>query len=167
MVNKQIIKVGGLKMWNNILNVAKNAASFLQKGKAPDNCPPELRKAMEDANHFSSKKFFIIFTSVLMVAFVYYSSIFILFLFPKEFGTHIAAYVTIFSETMKIFGLIIATYLGVQTVADFSFNSSSSASLQGEAQSENIKEEKDVDVNENIFTNNAKEDDYNISEVDV
>jgi hypothetical protein len=154
-------------MWQNLVNVVQSASAFLQKGKAPDNCPPELRKAMEDANHFSSKKFFIIFTSVLMVAFVYYSSIFILFLFPKEFGTHIAAYVTIFSETMKIFGLIIATYLGVQTVADFSFNSSSSASLQGETQNEKTFEEKDVNVNENILTNNAKEDDYNISEVEV
>jgi hypothetical protein len=156
-------------MWQHIVNVVQSASAFLQKGKAPDNCPPELRKAMEDANHFSSKKFFIIFTSVLMVAFVYYSSIFILFLFPKEFGTHIAAYVTIFSETMKIFGLIIATYLGVQTVADFSFNSSSSASIEGEAQSEtSISEEnKNVNLNENILTNNSKEDDYNISEVEV
>ena len=154
-------------MWQNLVNVVQSASAFLQNGKAPPNTPARLEKQMEDTNHLSSKKFFIIFTSVIMVAFVYYSSIFILFLFPKEFGTHITAYVTIFSETMKIFGLIIATYLGVQTVADFSFNSSSSASLQGEAQSENIKEEKDVDVNENIFTNNAKEDDYNISEVEV
>ena len=154
-------------MWQNIVNIGQTVSAFLTNGKAPPNTPASLKKQMEDTNHLSSKKFFIIFTSVLMVAFVYYSSIFILFLFPKEFGTHITAYVTIFSETMKIFGLIIATYLGVQTVADFSFNSSSSASLQGETQDEKTFEEKDVNVNENIFTNNAKEEDYNISEVEV
>lgn len=154
-------------MLDNIKNSIQTALSFLQLGKSPINCPSDIKKRIEDTSHFSSKKFFIIFTSLLILAFVFYSSVFILFLFPKDFQPHITAYVTIFSETMKVFGLIIATYLGVQSVADFAFNSSSNVSNNSETINQSTQETKNENVQEQILSNNAKEDDYNISEVDV
>ena len=119
------------KVGSTVSNTTKSVGAFLQTGKAPPNTPLAVERQMSNINHLASKKFFIVFTSVILLSFIYYSSIFLLLCIPKEFTAHVTAYVTIFSEMMKIFGLIIASFLGVQTVADFAFNSSSSASTQG------------------------------------
>jgi uncharacterized membrane protein SpoIIM required for sporulation len=111
---------------------------------------------MEETNHLSSKKFFIIFTSVLMLGFLYYSSVAILL--AIELPEHVTAFVTLFSKTIEIFAIIIASYLGVQAVVDLRYNSESNAETNGEI----IVEKKEV-----ILTHNTKEDDYDISEVDV
>jgi hypothetical protein len=127
-------------MWDSILDIYKSATAFLQNSKAPPNTSPALKQAMEDENHFSSKKFFIIFSSVLLLAFVYYSTIAILFFLPITASAHISAFVSIFSDCMKVFGLIIASYLGVQTIADFSFNSASNTNLQSILDTQNSTE---------------------------
>jgi hypothetical protein len=140
-------------MWANLINLSKSAVSFLQTGIAPPNTPLYLKRKMEETNHFSSKKFFIIFTSVLMLGFFYYSSVAILLLINMP--EHVTAFVTIFSKTIEIFAIIIASYLGVQAVVDLKYNSSSDAKVQGNI--EVIKEE----IIENL-TQNVKEDDYKI-----
>jgi hypothetical protein len=66
---------------------------------------------------------------------------------------------------MKVFGLIIATYLGVQSVADFAFNSSSNVSNNSETINQSTQETKNENVQEEILSNNAKEQDYNITEL--
>ena len=116
---------------NTVSNTTKSIGAFLQNGKTPPNTPLAVERQMSNINHLASKKFFIVFTSIILLSFIYYSSIFLLLCIPKEYGSHVTAYVTIFSEMMKIFGLIIASFLGVQTVADFSFNSSSGATTEG------------------------------------
>jgi hypothetical protein len=143
-------------MWQNIINVVQSASAFLQNGKAPPNTPSNLEKQMEDTNHLSSKKFFIIFTSVLMLAVLYYSSVAILL--AIHMPEHVAAFVTLFTKTIEIFAIIIASYLGVQAAVDLKYNSSSNAGIQGEV----IVEKKEV-----ILTHNTKEDDYDISEVEI
>ena len=140
-------------MWQNLTNIIQSASAFLQNGKAPPNTPEYLRQQMEETNHLSSKKFFIIFTSVLMLGFLYYSSVAILL--TLHLPEHVSAFVTIFSKTIEIFAIIIASYLGVQAAVDLRYNSSSSASVEG--RTEVIKEE----IIENL-THNAKEDDYTI-----
>jgi uncharacterized sodium:solute symporter family permease YidK len=141
-------------MLDNLINIAKSASAFLQNGKAPPNTPEYLKRRMEETNHLSSKKFFIIFTSVVMLGLLYYSSVAILLsIKPTE---HVGAFVTIFSKTMEIFAVIIASYLGVQAVVDLKYHSSSDASIQEDIES--IKEE----ITENL-THNAKEDDYDIT----
>lgn len=140
-------------MWQNIINVVQSATAFLQNGKAPPNTPIYLKQKMEETNHLSSKKFFIIFSSVLMLALLYYSSVAILL--TIHLPEHVAAFVTLFSKTIEIFAIIIASYLGVQAAVDLKYNSSSNASMEGNV--EVIKEE----IIENL-TNNAKEDDYKI-----
>jgi hypothetical protein len=143
-------------MWQNIINIVQSGAAFLQNGKAPPNTPARLEKQMEDTNHLASKKFFIIFTSVLMLGILYYSSV--AMLLAIKMPEHIAAFVTLFSKTIEIFAIIIASYLGVQAVVDLKYNSSSNAEVIGEV----IVEKKEV-----ILTHNTKEEDYDISEVDV
>jgi hypothetical protein len=140
-------------MWQNLINVVQSATAFLQNGKAPPNTPEYLKTKMEETNHLSSKKFFIIFTSVLMLGALYYSSVAILL--AIEMPEHVSAFVTLFSKTIEIFAIIIASYLGVQAVVDLKYNSSSNASIEGTT--EVIKEE----IIENL-THNAKEDDYRI-----
>jgi len=138
-------------MWQNVVNIVQSASAFLQNGKAPPNTPAYLKKKMEETNHLSSKKFFIIFTSVLMLGILYYSSVAILL--NIQTTEHVSAFVTIFSKTIEIFAIIIASYLGVQAAVDLRYNSSSDASIEGVT--EVMKEE----VVENL-THNAKEDDY-------
>ena len=104
---------------------------------------------MEQANHFASKKFFIVFTSLIALCLVYYSSIFLLFCIPAAYTAHVTAYVTIFSEMMKIFGLITASYLGVETIANFGFNSSSETNYQGEVR--NSQETQNINETEHII----------------
>lgn len=143
-------------MWQSVVNVVQSAGAFLQNGKAPPNTPARLEKQMEDTNHLSSKKFFIIFTSVLMLAALYYSSVAILL--AIHMPEHIAAFVTLFTKTIEIFAIIIASYLGVEAVVDLRYNSSSNAEVVGEVI---------VEKREEILTHNTKEDDYDISEVEV
>jgi hypothetical protein len=143
-------------MFNNIINVAKTASAFLQNGKAPPNTPEYLQRKMKETNHLASKKFFVIFTSVIMLAAFYYSSVFILL--AMKMPEHIPAFVTLFSKTIEIFAIIIASYLGVEAVVDLRYNSASNAEVKGEVIVEKIEE---------TVTHNTKEDDYDISEVSV
>jgi succinate dehydrogenase hydrophobic anchor subunit len=152
-------------MWHNIANIAKTASAFLTNGVAPPNTPPELQKQMEDTNHLASKKFFIIMTSLLIIVSMFFVAVGILFWIPKDHDIVITTYATIFTKIMEQIALVISVYLGAQGLVDLRYNSSSSASVQGVAQSET--ENKNVNLNQNILTNNAKEEDYNISEVDV
>lgn len=133
-------------------NVLKTAASFLQTGVCPPNTPVENKKDLENMNHFSSKKFFIVFSSAVMLAFFYFVSVAILFLVPEK-SEYIVGYITMFTKAMEIFAIIIASYLGVQAVVDFKYNSNS----QSKISSETIKEE----VVENL-TKNLKEEDYTL-----
>jgi len=145
-------------MLQGIVNIAKSATAFLQNGVAPPNAAPAYKEALEDENHFASKKFFIIFTATLILAIMYFSSVAILFFIP-EMPEKIVAYTTMFTKSIEILSIIIATYLGTQAAVDLRYNSSSNAGIQGEI--------KEVDINEKILTNNAKEEDYNISEINV
>jgi hypothetical protein len=143
-------------MLQNLTNIAKSATAFLQNGVAPPNTPARLEKKLEDTNHLASKKFFIIFTSVLMLAALYYSSVAILL--AIKMPEHVTAFVTLFSKTIEIFAIIIASYLGVQAAVDLKYSSASNAEVKGEII---------VEKREEILTHNTKEDDYDISEVDV
>tara|TARA_R110000868_G_scaffold103681_14_gene285380 strand:+ start:241 stop:717 length:477 start_codon:yes stop_codon:yes gene_type:complete len=129
-------------MWENISNVAKTAAAFLQLGKAPPNTPEALVHQLEETSHLSSKKFFIVFSSVLVLAFFYFTSVAILFFLPLH-DPLIAGYTTLFSKTIEILSIIIASYLGVQALVDLKYGSSSNASMTGSAISE-MRTEKQI-----------------------
>jgi len=147
-------------MIQHILEVVQSASAFLSNDKAPPNTPPRLSQQLEDTNHLASKKFFIIFSSLFMLAFVFYTSVGFLWIIPKT-PEIVTAFVTIFTKMIEIFGVIISVYLGAQGLVDLRYNSSSNASTEG------ILEQKEVNINESILTNNAKENDYTISEVEV
>jgi hypothetical protein len=143
-----------MRLFENITDIARSASAFLQNGKAPPNTPDYLKQKMEETNHLSSKKFFVIFTSILMLAALYYSSVAILL--AIRMPEHVAAFVTLFSKTIEIFAIIIASYLGVEAVVDLKYNSASNAEVRGEI----VVEKKEV-----ILTHNTKEDDYDISDI--
>ena len=135
-----------------VLEIIKSAASFLRDGPNASNAAKQLA---EDENHFASKKFFIIFSAIIMLAFVFYTSVGLLWILPRT-PEIVTAFVTIFAKVMEIFGLIISVYVGAQGLVDLRYNSSSNAGIQGE-----------VDIREENLTNNAKEEDYNISENNI
>jgi hypothetical protein len=102
-----------------------------------------------------------------MIVVMFLMAVGFLFLIPTDHDIVVTAYSTIFTKIIEIFGLVISVYIGAQGLVDLRYNSSSAASIEGDAQSQQITEDKNVNVNEQIMTNNAKEDDYNISEVEV
>jgi hypothetical protein len=126
-------------MWDSITNIAKNAASFLSSNRVPPGTPIELQDSLRKENHFKSKKFFLAFSSFIGVLAFYLLSVGILFLLPTE-NELIAGYVTIFTKTIEIVAIIVASYIGVQAAIDFKYGSSSSTNLDSVLTSEQREE---------------------------
>ena len=142
-------------MFPLLKNIAMTGISYLSNNRVPPNTPPEKHAKLKSTNHMESKKFYIVLTSVIILAFFYFSSVGILFFIPHvpEF---VSGFVTIFSKTIEILAVIIASYVGAQAAVDLKYGSSSSASLEGTTHTETIKQEITV-----IHTN-AKDDDYEL-----
>ena len=142
-------------MWNKIIDIAKTASSMLHSGEVPPNTPDRYKEDLSKVNFLASKKFYVVFCSVIILSLFYAASIFVLFLTATAPNLTVP-FVTIFTETVKILAIIIASYLGVQTVLDYRMQSNSSVDLKGEQKF--IKEE--VRVEE--YLSGPKEDDYKL-----
>lgn len=137
-----------------IKNAAMTAVSFLSNNQAPPNTPTEDVEKLRSINHLESKKFFIVLTSVAILAFFYFVSIGIMFLLPHGAPEFVSGFVTIFSKTIEILAIIIASYVGAQAAVDLKYGSKSSASLEGTTET----------INEvTVIRTNAKEDDYELN----
>lgn len=126
-------------MWDSITNIAKNAASFLSSNRVPPGTPIQLQDSLRQENHFKSKKFFLAFSSFIGLLAFYLLSVGILFLLPSK-NELIAGYVTIFTKTIEIVAIIVASYIGVQAAIDFKYGSSSSTNLDAVLTSEQREE---------------------------
>jgi hypothetical protein len=142
-------------MWDKIIQIAKTASSMLHSGEVPPNTPPQYEKDLSKVNFLASKKFYVVFCSIIILSVFYGVSIFVLFLTATMSATITSAFVTIFVETVKILAIIIGSYLGVQTVLDFKYKSDSNTDFLSENRTEKIEEV-------TVITSNAKEDDYEI-----
>jgi len=148
-------------MWGALDTILRSTVAFLEYGKAPPGTSDKMKESLENENHLSSKKFFVIFTSFITLIAFFFICVGILFLMPRD-SIFIGGYVTIFTKTMEIFAVIIATYLGVQAAVDLRYNSSSNVSMNTEVS------DRTSTINENIvenLTKNAKEPDYIIAEI--
>jgi len=134
-------------------NAALTAVSFLSNNYIPPNTSAEDASRIKSINHMESKKFFIVLTSVCILAFFYFISIGIMFLLPHGAPEFVSGFVTIFSKTIEILAIIIASYVGAQAAVDLKYGSSSNASLQGVT--ETIDEV-------TVIQTNTKEDDYEL-----
>ena len=140
-------------MWEKIVDITKTASAMLTSGKVPPNTPPEYKENLSKINFLASKKFYVVFCSVIILALFYAASIVVLFLTAASPSLTVP-FVTIFTETIKILAVIIASYLGVQTVLDYKMQSSSSVSLQGQ----NTVVKEDITV----IQTNIKDEDYEL-----
>jgi hypothetical protein len=139
-------------MLKNAKNIVLTALSFLSNNKVPPNTPIEDIEKMRAINHMASSKFYIVFTSVLILAFFYFTSLAIMFFIPQK-PEFVSGFVTIFSKTIEILAVIIASYVGAQAVVDLKYGSSSSAALEGVTET----------INEVTFIQtNVKEEDYEL-----
>jgi hypothetical protein len=127
-------------MWSSLVNIAQNAAAFLSSNRVPPGTPLALQDAMRKENHLTSKKFFITFTAFIGLLIFYFISIGVLFLLPQENREIVSGYVTIFTKTIEIVAVIIASYLGVQAVIDFKYGSTSNYSNEIVTSVEQIEE---------------------------
>jgi hypothetical protein len=139
-------------MFKSVLNIAKNAAAFLQNGVTPPGICPEKNPDIANANHLNSKKFFAAFSGFIILAIFYISSIGLLFLLDHN-PALLAVYPTIFTKTVEVFAAIMAVYLGGQAIVDVKYNSTSNASLEAKVEV--------VDITERKITN-EKEGDYTL-----
>jgi hypothetical protein len=126
-------------MWASIVNVVQNAASFLSSNKVPPGTPVELQDSLRQQNHFKSKKFFLAFTSFIGLLAFYLISVGILFLLPAK-NELIAGYVTIFTKTIEIVAIIVASYIGVQAAIDLKYGSTSNTNFDAVLTSEQREE---------------------------
>jgi hypothetical protein len=140
-------------MINFIKNVILTGLSYLSSNRVPPNTPMHIRERLRTTNHMESKKFYIVITSVVILAFFYFSSIGLLFIIPNA-PEFISGFVTIFSKTIEILAIIIASYVGAQAVVDLRYQSGSNVDLE----SATVKEEEEVTV----LHTNMKEDDYEL-----
>lgn len=144
-------------MFKAISDIAVGALSFLRTGEIPPNTPDRLKERLGDINHLSSKKFFIVFSSLIILALFYYTSVGILLSIPHV-PEVVVAFTTLFTKTMEILAVIIAAYIGCQAAVDLRYNSSSSTSLQSVSQNER----QDIHEVFEQITHNAKEEDYEL-----
>jgi hypothetical protein len=117
-------------MWEKIVEIAKTASAMLHSGKVPPNTPPQYKEDLSKVNFLASKKFYVVFCSVVILALFYGISIFVLFLTAASPSLTVP-FVSIFTETIKILAVIIASYLGVQTILDYKMQSDNTLNLTG------------------------------------
>lgn len=136
-------------MWERIIDIAKTASAMLHSGQVPPKTPSRYQEDLSKVNFLASKKFYVVFCSVVILAIFYAASIIVLFL--TSAAPHLTVpFVTIFTETIKILAIIIASYLGVQTILDYKMQSSSENTLEG---SSSYSEE---EIDQEIITNCAE-----------
>ena len=143
-------------MWDNIKNIASSAAAFLSSNKVPPGTPVALQESMRNENHFKSKKFFLAFSSFIGLLGVYLLSVAILFLLPSK-NELISGYVTIFTKTIEIVAIIVASYIGVQAAIDFKYGSTSNTNLDATLTSEQ-REEKIIYQETIVYAEKYKDD---------
>ena len=117
-------------MWRRIIDIAKTASSMLHSGSVPPNSPSRYKEDLSKINFLASKKFYVVFCSVIILAAFYVASIGVLFL-TALYPALTVPFVTVFTETIKILAIIIASYLGVQTVLDYRMQSNTNVQVEG------------------------------------
>jgi hypothetical protein len=134
---KAIMETG----WQKI----KELTWFLHKGVVPKNTPVEYIDEMKKINHMESKKFSMTIIAIFIIAVMYFSSVFLLFLLPND--PHVSALVSMYKDMIVAVAAIAGTLVGIQGIVDWKYNSSTDIDLKSETTKEKL-------------TNNAKEDDY-------
>lgn len=129
-------------------NAILTGISYLSSNRVPPNTSQCDYEKIKSINHMESKKFYIVLTSVVILAFFYFSSIAIMFLIPHNAPEFVSGFVTIFSKTIEILAIIIGSYVGAQAVVDLKYGSSSKASLTGTTHTEDTQ---NITVNEHII----------------
>ena len=143
-------------MLSNLKNILLTATAFLSSKRVPPNTTLQDYKRLKSINHMESKKFYIVITSVFILAFFYFVSVGVLFFLPHNAPEFVSGFVTLFSKTIEILAVVIASYVGAQAVVDLKYASKSDASIEGSTYTENTQ---DVTV----IQTNIKEDDYELN----
>ena len=63
-------------MWRKIIEVASSAKAMLQSGQVPPNTPVRYQKDLGKINFLTSKKFYVVFCSVVILALFYIAVVF-------------------------------------------------------------------------------------------
>lgn len=146
-------------MVKDAINIFKTATSFLQSGVTPPNTPENQQDELSTINFLKSKKFFIVFSSIIALSLFFVSSTFILYIFPQD-ATKVTGFIAIFTKTIELLSLIVSFYLGIQTVLDYKVNSSSSTNVNADIVSNQTYNKTEITME---YLTGGKEDDYSLT----
>lgn len=138
-------------MLKNLKNLMLDATWYLRSGVAPSKTNSDDFDYLKNVNHMNSKKFAMTMVAIGIVAFMYFTSVLFLFIFPAD--PHVSALVSMYKDMIIAIATIAGTLVGIQGLVDWKHNSSSSVGLNSENLKQELYERK---------TNNAKEEDYEI-----
>lgn len=125
-------------MWDKTVDFVKSAAAMLQSGKVPPNTPAKYDEELGAINFLRSKKFFMVFFSILILLVFASIGVFVLFL-TAPLPNLTLPYVTMFTKIIEILAIIIGTFLAAQTSVDLKYGSSSNVNLSGDQSYQKIE----------------------------
>jgi len=108
-------------MIKKLIGFTRQITFWFRPGKVPPSSEGTAFEGLDgEINHFRSRKFAVAFSSVLILAFFYFSSATILiFLVPPDASDLIMGFVELFSRTIEILSLIVIFYTSAQAAVDF------------------------------------------------
>jgi hypothetical protein len=140
-------------MLKQLKNVIDSMTWYLRSGVAPTNDKNVTNiEELKNMNHMASRKFAMTMVAVSIIAFMYFASVMLLFLLPKD--PQISALVSMYKDMIVAVASIVATLVGIQGLVDWKYNSDSKTDIS----SNYIKEEKYVEE----YLSGPKEDDYTL-----
>lgn len=123
---------------------------FLRSNVAPID--DQQNENLKKINHMSSKKFSMTLIAVAIIAFMYFASIFMLFLFPND--PHVSALVSMYKDMIVAIAAIVASLVGIQGLVDWKHNSG------GYVESQNVNSVENRYIEE--YLTGPKENDYTV-----
>jgi hypothetical protein len=110
-------------MLDKIKQIVDTSTWFLRTGVAPVNSSNLENQKLKSVNHMTSRKFAMTLIAVFIVAFMYFASVIILFLFPSD--PHVSALVSMYKDMIVAIAAIAGTLVGIQGLVDWKYKSSS------------------------------------------
>jgi len=137
-------------MLHRLKNIIVDMTWYLRSGVAPPQAGPNYLNQLKNTNHMASRKFAMTMVAVSIIAFMYFASVWLLFLLPGD--PQVTALVSMYKDMIVAIASIVATLVGIQGLVDWKFNSDSQTILSSETQNQYIEE----------YMTGPKEDDYQL-----
>ena len=140
-------------MLGKLKGLLTNMTWYLRSGVAPSSIENLSNlNDLKDMNHMTSRKFAMTMIAVAVIAFMYFTSVLLLFLLQGD--PHVTALVNMYKDMIVAVASIVATLVGIQGLVDWKHSSSTKT----DSISQYSKEEKFIEE----YLSGPKEEDYTL-----